>query len=149
MNITQAIQEMYPSLEPGRDFLVRDDGKGPYLAEWNNPNPRPTNAQLAEAWFRVAVKRKAAEFTERQVAEIESGYRSQVKSDKPNAWLVEMLVDIAQSVRTVDQTQKLKNAADQRVKRDKGHGALALKSPGTNPLAAADQVLAMRWEDIV
>lgn len=151
MNLSAAIQELYPTAVFGEDYTVRDDGKGQYIDLWNESRlgPRPTDAQLAEAWFRVAVKMKAAEFTERQVIEIEKPYLSQVKSNKPNAWLVDMLVDIAQAIRTTDQTQKLKNAADQRVKRDKGHAALSLKSPGSDPLAAANAVLAMRWEDIV
>ena len=151
MNVAEAIREIYPNLVPeplGSDYAVSQGPNGQYVSSWNNPNLKPTDAQLAVAWFRVAVKKKSAEFTARQIAEIAAPYQPQTKTDDPNAWLAEMMVDLAQTLRTVDQSTKLKNASDMRTKRDRGHANLATKMPGANPIAAAEQVLALRWEDI-
>ena len=61
MNIAEAIQEIYPNLRPaplGTDYAVSQDAQGnQYVSEWNNPNPRPTQQQLADGWFRVSQKR--------------------------------------------------------------------------------------------
>ncbi len=145
MNLADAIAEIYPALTPGVDYEVRDDsnGRGPYLASWNNPNPRPTDAELRAAWFGVAKKVKAKEFTTRQLREIATLY-PQVKDGEPIAWVAEMLLDIAQALRTTEQTIKLKGAADLRAKRDRGHQKIAAADPVTT---TAEQVLAMRWED--
>jgi hypothetical protein len=52
--IIDQIKAIYPSLtdddfRPGKGtILIQDnsDGNGPYIAQWNNPNPQPTAEQL-------------------------------------------------------------------------------------------------------
>lgn len=34
---------------PGVDFVVRDDGAGAYIEQWNLPEPQPTPAEIAAA----------------------------------------------------------------------------------------------------
>ena len=34
---------------PDRDFVVRDDGGGPYIYRWTSQQPQPTPAELAAA----------------------------------------------------------------------------------------------------
>lgn len=52
MNLTKAILQLFPNADPTRDFIVQDDGdgRGPYIAVWNLPDPQPTLGQLADAW---------------------------------------------------------------------------------------------------
>ena len=33
----------------GAECVLRDDGAGPYIAEWNRPGPQPTPAEIAAA----------------------------------------------------------------------------------------------------
>ncbi len=75
MSIAQAILEIYPGLDPTRDFEVRDDGDGkPYLASWDNPNPRPTERQLADAELPAAKTRKRAEMQAAFARECEADF---------------------------------------------------------------------------
>lgn len=55
MNIAQCIQHIYPNAKVAVDFLVQDDsdGSGAYIAQWNLPEPQPTQAELAAAWEMV------------------------------------------------------------------------------------------------
>ena len=39
--IHAAIRAAYPDADPLRDYTVRDDGSGPYLAQWNIAGPVP------------------------------------------------------------------------------------------------------------
>ncbi len=52
MNIAQAIMHIYPTASPLYDFSVQDnsDGNGPYIAQWNLPEPQPTESELLAAW---------------------------------------------------------------------------------------------------
>ncbi|MEH7481479.1 XkdW family protein [Neobacillus drentensis] len=54
MNISEAIQKLFPNAKPGsdKDFLVMDlaDGEGQFIAEWNLPDPQPTETELQAAW---------------------------------------------------------------------------------------------------
>lgn len=87
MNITQAIQEMYPGLELGRDFFVRDDGAGPYLESWNNPNPRPTDAQLRAAWFSAVKKARKAHYSGRAIDEMEAQFPEVRDNPRRAIWI--------------------------------------------------------------
>lgn len=53
MNISKAIQHIYPHLNPDCDYEVRDEGEGPFLAEWKSSEPSPTNESLQIAWEQV------------------------------------------------------------------------------------------------
>lgn len=35
------LRHLFPDLQPGVDYIVQDDGKGPYLKEWNTTVTRP------------------------------------------------------------------------------------------------------------
>lgn len=63
MNIAEAILSLYPNADPVADFEVRDDGKGPWLARWDEAKlgPRPTEQQLVAARLPALKARKVAE----------------------------------------------------------------------------------------
>jgi hypothetical protein len=42
------IKELYPHLEPLKDFILQDDGEGPYIKEWFSEESRPTKEELAD-----------------------------------------------------------------------------------------------------
>jgi hypothetical protein len=50
MNIATALKVLFPNARQPFDFLVQDDGDGPYLAQWNLPDPQPTEGELQAAW---------------------------------------------------------------------------------------------------
>lgn len=54
MNLTKAIQFIYPDAKPN-DYTVQDDsdGKGQFIAQWNLTQPQPTQAELEAAWTQV------------------------------------------------------------------------------------------------
>lgn len=49
MNKYQAIKYLFPKIDD-KDFCVRDDGKGQYIAEWNIAEEKPTDEQLQVAY---------------------------------------------------------------------------------------------------
>jgi hypothetical protein len=49
MNVVGAIEMLYPNAVKLVDFVVRDEGKGQYIYEWNLPYPQPTIEELANA----------------------------------------------------------------------------------------------------
>ena len=56
MSIVTAIEYLFRGIELDRDYVVRDDGTGPYISRWSRPEPQPTPEELeaarpaAEAW---------------------------------------------------------------------------------------------------
>lgn len=44
-----ALLHLFPSAVLGRDFTLRDDGDGPFIAEWNLTSPKPTSQQMLVA----------------------------------------------------------------------------------------------------
>lgn len=40
----------YPNLKAGKDYLVKDDGEGAFIAKWNAEEPQPTDEELQDAW---------------------------------------------------------------------------------------------------
>src|SRR5262249_31481098 len=48
-SLYHAIIQLYPGADPRRDFLLQDDGAGPYIAAWRLADPEPTAEQLAAA----------------------------------------------------------------------------------------------------
>lgn len=67
MILTQAIREIYPSVDFEVDVVVRDDGDGVvYIAYWGLPDPQPSEAELTLAWLSVLSKKAIEE--ENQVA---------------------------------------------------------------------------------
>lgn len=50
MILSIAIQQLFPNADPIHDYIIQDDGSGPYIAQWNLPDPEPTPAELDAAW---------------------------------------------------------------------------------------------------
>jgi len=46
MNIVRAIEYLYPKAKVLKDFVVADNGKGQYIAEWHLPVPKPSEKNL-------------------------------------------------------------------------------------------------------
>ncbi|MDH1055581.1 XkdW family protein [Aquipseudomonas alcaligenes] len=55
-----AIKQLFPKAVAGTDFLLRDDGEGPFIAQWNLAEPKPTAAALAAAGKTVLLKQLCA-----------------------------------------------------------------------------------------
>ncbi len=51
MQLDGAIKQLFPEAVNGVDFILQDDsdGEGPFIKEWNLPDPQPTQAELAQA----------------------------------------------------------------------------------------------------
>lgn len=45
--LSDALIVLFPDAEPLTSYTIRDDGNGPYIAEWNLPDPQPTPEQIA------------------------------------------------------------------------------------------------------
>lgn len=90
MNLGQAINEIYPLLDPASDFMIQVDGEGnQYIAEWNNPNPIPTQSELEAAWFRVVKKLKKGEFSGKAISSMKVLFPEVNSSDA--IWLATIL----------------------------------------------------------
>ncbi len=50
MNLAIAIMQLFPTADFWTDIIIRDDGDGAYIAEWNLPEPQPIKAELMAAW---------------------------------------------------------------------------------------------------
>ena len=44
--IHELVQAAYPGADPMTDYIVRDDGAGPYLAEWHIAGPVPAGVNV-------------------------------------------------------------------------------------------------------
>jgi hypothetical protein len=53
-----AVHQLHPMMHAGVDFMIKREGpdKSPYIAEWYGTDPKPTPAQLAAAFSKVAGK---------------------------------------------------------------------------------------------
>ena len=49
VSLSDVLLHMFPDGVPRRDWLVQDNGGGPFIAEWRLPQPQPTPAELAAA----------------------------------------------------------------------------------------------------
>lgn len=49
MTLSEQLQNLYPQLVPLKDYVVKDDGNGQFIAQWNTKLPQPTVDQLAAA----------------------------------------------------------------------------------------------------
>ena len=47
-SICRAVHQLHPLMHAGVDFVIKRDGPGqaPYIAEWNAPEPKPTQEEL-------------------------------------------------------------------------------------------------------
>ncbi len=78
MELDKAIGELFPQAVAGVDFVLEDDGKGPYIKEWNlkdlqgNPIPRPTQAELESAYQSYLQRRALTEYRIKRAREYPS-----------------------------------------------------------------------------
>lgn len=86
MNISRAIQYLFPQAVIREDFLVGDDGEGPYLAVWNLPQSRPSEKQLTEAWAIASLADAQADGL-RRIGEYAKAKRGQIAGTNDNAEL--------------------------------------------------------------
>ncbi|MCY8341122.1 XkdW family protein [Bacillus haynesii] len=50
MILYDAIMWAYPDATPNKDFVLRNDGNGPYIEEWNLRAPIPKKEELQLWW---------------------------------------------------------------------------------------------------
>lgn len=49
MNIANALRYLFPNANPLRDYEIRDEGAGPYIAAWRLAEAQPSEAELQAA----------------------------------------------------------------------------------------------------
>ncbi len=49
MSITNALKYLFPNANPQRDYEIRDDGSGQFIAAWHLAQAQPTPAELQTA----------------------------------------------------------------------------------------------------
>lgn len=49
MNLANALRYLFPNASPLRDYEIRDEGAGAYIAVWNLQAAQPTEAELQAA----------------------------------------------------------------------------------------------------
>lgn len=49
VTLAQSIKHLHPDIKFFVDVVLQDDGEGPYIKEWNRPEPQPTQAELDAA----------------------------------------------------------------------------------------------------
>jgi hypothetical protein len=59
MTIHELIRTAYPGADPTRDYVVQDDGAGPYLAAWRLAGPIPEGVPTVaetplQRWYRLS-----------------------------------------------------------------------------------------------
>lgn len=59
MNLALALRHLFPNADATRDFIVTNDRGVQAVAQWNLPEPQPTDAQLTEAWTAVQATQAA------------------------------------------------------------------------------------------
>lgn len=55
MILYDAIMWAYPNAIPNKDFVLRNDGDGPYIEQWNLRAPIPTKEEL-QMWWKESQK---------------------------------------------------------------------------------------------
>ncbi len=61
MNIAQCLE--YLGYKNSADFIVQDNGQGPYIRDWNHADPQPAPADIEAAWpaAQAALRKKDIE----------------------------------------------------------------------------------------
>lgn len=64
MDIPASLRQIYPDAPPceiygggATPWIVRDDGHGPFISDWNYSKPQPSDDAIAAAWLVVQKKR--------------------------------------------------------------------------------------------
>lgn len=47
--LATTLTQLYPGIEFVEECRLQDDGAGPYIAQWNRPEPQPTQAEIDAA----------------------------------------------------------------------------------------------------
>lgn len=71
-----AIKHIYPDIDLETAVIVQDDGSGPYISQWNDPRPQPTQEQLDAAAETAARLAKIDELKQACTTAIQSGFTS-------------------------------------------------------------------------
>lgn len=50
MELGVLLAYQYPHLKVGKEYLVKDDGSGAFIAKWEASEPQPTDEELQIAW---------------------------------------------------------------------------------------------------
>ena len=58
--LAATIQYLFPGIDMLTECVLRDDGAGPYIAQWNRPEPQPTTEQIAAAALPAAIAQMTA-----------------------------------------------------------------------------------------
>lgn len=64
-DLWKGLAHLFPNARHLAGYVLQDDGAGPYIAQWDLPEPQPTEAQLAAA----IIAYDAAELVRQQEAE--------------------------------------------------------------------------------
>lgn len=75
-NLALAIMTKYPSAILMEDFIVRNDGEGQYISEWNLPYPQPTIEELEATFIDFIKKNKLDKLNEACNEQILNGFTS-------------------------------------------------------------------------
>ncbi len=59
--LARAIAQLFPGIDFERECILVDDGKGPYISNWNRPEKQPTEAEIAAAQVLADVAEAAQE----------------------------------------------------------------------------------------
>lgn len=60
----KALKHLHPDLEIDRDFVLRDDGEGVYILNWNVDRPKPTDSEINTAWEEIRADTEAEPLSE-------------------------------------------------------------------------------------
>lgn len=74
MSISAAIEHLRPGVDFVHSVIVQDDGDGPYIAQWNDPRPQPSQAEIDGAMLPGAQAVKLAQIRADAKVQIESQY---------------------------------------------------------------------------
>jgi len=96
MTLYDVLRATYPGLDFGSECRLRDDGSGPYIAEWHRAEPQPNEADLLanfdvtlyenrRTWKQQAADRKAR--AARKTLALPDSADPQLLQDKLNAAL--------------------------------------------------------------
>lgn len=47
--LSNILSYIYPDIDFINECILQDDGSGPYIAQWNRPEPQPTQAEIDAA----------------------------------------------------------------------------------------------------
>jgi hypothetical protein len=66
----QALQKL--GFDPDNDFIIQDDGSGPYISKWTSASPQPTESEIETAHNEWQAEYDAQEYARNREAEYPS-----------------------------------------------------------------------------